>query len=143
MSSRPRPTTVKPMTVPAEKATFSPEFRLSRQALAVRALEAVAIFIPTKPLSPEKKPPVTKAKGTNQVRKCSAAMTHRMANMHAKNTRTTLYCRRRYALAPCRMKEAIFCICSVPSENERARFAINTANSSAQMEPRAEKMMKY
>ena len=28
-SSRPRPTTVKPMTAPEEKATFRPRFRLS------------------------------------------------------------------------------------------------------------------
>ena len=95
ISSRPRPTTVKPMTVPAEKATFKPEFRLSRQALAVRELEAVAIFMPTKPLRPEKKPPEMKAKGTNHVRKWSAAIRHRITNMQAKNTRTTLYCLRR------------------------------------------------
>ena len=95
MSSRPRPTTVKPMTVPAEKATWRPEFRLSRQALAVRELEAVAIFMPTKPLRPEKKPPVMKAKGTNQVRNSRAAIRHSTANMHPKNTSTTLYCRRR------------------------------------------------
>ena len=56
------------MTVPAEKAIRRPAFRPVRQALAVRALEAVAIFMPMKPLKPEKKPPVTKAKGTNQVR---------------------------------------------------------------------------
>ena len=91
MSSRPSPTTVKPMTVPAEKATFRPEFRLVWQALAVRALEAVAIFMPTKPDRPEKKPPVTKAKGTNQVSSFSAAMTHRITNINPKKTMTTLY----------------------------------------------------
>jgi hypothetical protein len=41
------------------------------------------------------------------------------------------------------MKEAIFFIRSVPSENDKARFAMNTANSRAQMEPRAEKIIKY
>ena len=49
MSNRPRPTTVKPMTAPEEKATFSPLFRLSEAACAVRALEEVAILMPTNP----------------------------------------------------------------------------------------------
>ena len=64
ISSRPSPTTVKPITLPAENATRRPLFSPSRQALAVRALAAVAIFIPIKPDRPEKKPPVRKAKGT-------------------------------------------------------------------------------
>ena len=42
ISSRPKPTTVKPMTEPAEKATRRPLFRLSWQALAVRELARVA-----------------------------------------------------------------------------------------------------
>ena len=37
MSRRPRPTTVKPMTAPEEKATLRPLFRLSLAAWAVRA----------------------------------------------------------------------------------------------------------
>ena len=37
MSSIPRPTTVKPMTEPEEKATRRPLFRLSEAAWAVRA----------------------------------------------------------------------------------------------------------
>ena len=45
-SSMPRPTTEKPMTLPEEKATRSPLFRLSLAALAVRALAEVAIFMP-------------------------------------------------------------------------------------------------
>ena len=64
MSSSPRPTTVKPITEPAEKATLRPLFNPVRQAFAVRAFAAVAIFMPIKPDRPEKKPPVTKAKGT-------------------------------------------------------------------------------
>ena len=48
-----RPTTVKPMTAPEEKATFRPRFRLSWAALAVRALELVAIFMPMKPARAE------------------------------------------------------------------------------------------
>ena len=65
MSSMPRPTTVKPMTEPEENATRSPRLRLSEAACAVRALALVAIFIPIKPESMEKIPPVTKAKGVN------------------------------------------------------------------------------
>ena len=52
------------MTEPAEKATRRPLLSPSLAALAVRALAAVAIFMPIKPESPEKKPPVMKAKGT-------------------------------------------------------------------------------
>jgi hypothetical protein len=64
ISKRPRPTTVKPITEPAEKATLKPRFSPSRQAFAVLALEAVAIFMPIKPESAEKNPPVIKANGT-------------------------------------------------------------------------------
>ena len=103
MSRRPRPTTVKPMTLPAEKATRRPLFRPSRQALAVRQLALVAIRIPTKPLRPEKKPPVRNANGTNQVSNLQAAIMHKTTIIQAKNTPTTVYCRLRYALAPWRM----------------------------------------
>ena len=65
MSSMPRPTTVKPMTEPEEKATRRPLFRLSEAAWAVRALELVAIFMPMKPASMDQMPPVRKAKGVN------------------------------------------------------------------------------
>ena len=61
ISSMPRPTTVKPMTEPEEKATRRPLFRLSDAACAVRALE----LMPMKPASMEETPPVTKAKGVN------------------------------------------------------------------------------
>ena len=93
ISNRPRPTTVKPMTLPAEKATRRPRFSPSWQALAVRQLEAVAIFMPTKPLKPEKKPPVKKANGTNQVSSLQAAITHSTTIIQAKNTPTTVYWR--------------------------------------------------
>ena len=65
MSSMPRPTTVKPMTEPEEKATRRPRFRLSEAAWAVRALELVAIFMPMKPASMDQIPPVRNAKGVN------------------------------------------------------------------------------
>ena len=95
MSNRPRPTTVKPMTEPAENATRRPLFRPSRQALAVRQLDLVAMRIPTKPLRPEKKPPVKNAKGTNHVSRWQAAMMHSTTIMQAKKIPTTVYCRRR------------------------------------------------
>ena len=56
MSRSPSPTTVKPMTEPAEKATLRPRFRLLWQAAAVRALALVAICMPTNPDRPEKNP---------------------------------------------------------------------------------------
>ncbi len=65
MSSRPRPTTVSPITAPERNAIFSPPSRLWRAALAVRAEAYVAVFMPKKPASPEKKPPVRKANGTH------------------------------------------------------------------------------
>ena len=61
-SINPRPTTVKPMTDPAEKATFKPRFRLWEAPCAVRQLAIVAVRMPMKPDRPEKKPPVIKAK---------------------------------------------------------------------------------
>ena len=95
MSNRPSPTTVKPMTEPAEKATRRPLFSPSRQALAVRQLDLVAMRMPTKPLRPEKKPPVRNAKGTNQVSSLQAAMMTSTTIMQAKKMPTTVYCRRR------------------------------------------------
>ena len=95
MSNRPKPTTVKPMTEPAEKATRRPLFSPSRQALAVRQLDLVAMRMPTKPLRPEKKPPVRNAKGTNHVSRWQAAMMHSTTIMQAKKIPTTVYCRRR------------------------------------------------
>ena len=47
--------------------------------------------IPTKPESPEKKPPVTKAKGTNQVRSPNAAIAARITNITAKKPIRILY----------------------------------------------------
>ncbi len=64
MSSRPSPTTTSPMTAPLLKATVNPLLREREEAAAVRELAYVAIFIPIKPESPEKKPPVINAKGT-------------------------------------------------------------------------------
>ena len=46
ISKRPKPTTVKPITEPAENATRRPLFKPSRQAFAVLLFEAVAIFMP-------------------------------------------------------------------------------------------------
>ena len=93
ISSRPRPTTVKPMTEPAENATRRPLFRPSRQALAVRQLALVAMRMPTKPERPEKNPPVRNAKGTNHVSSLQAAMMHSTTSMQAKKMPTTVYWR--------------------------------------------------
>jgi hypothetical protein len=67
-SNSPSPTTVNPITAPEENASLNPLFKLVRQALAVRALERVAMVIPQYPASAENIPPVKNAKGTNSVR---------------------------------------------------------------------------
>ena len=135
MSRSPRPTTVNPITEPAEKATLSPLFRLFWQAAAVRALALVAICIPTNPDRPEKNPPVTKAKGTNQVSMSKAAMAARITNITAKNPIRILYCRLRYAIAPLWIEAEIFAIRSVPCGKVRTFFALLNANRSAITEP--------
>ena len=94
MSSRPRPTTVKPMTEPEEKATRRPRFRLSEAAWAVRALELVAIFIPMKPASMDQIPPVRKAKGVNLDSispPVAKAMISRTMNTTTKTLATVVY----------------------------------------------------
>ena len=92
-SSSPSPTTTMPMTVPAEKATRRPPFRLCLAAQAVRALARVATLIPMKPARPEKIPPVRKANGTKRLIRFSqndSAM--KRANRAMKMIPTTLYC---------------------------------------------------
>ena len=93
MSRSPRPTTVKPMTDPAENATRRPRSSPVRQALAVRALERVAIRMPIKPDRAEKKPPDRKANGTNGFNSPHSAITPRIRNSTPKNTATIRYCR--------------------------------------------------
>ena len=62
-SRSPSPTTVKPITEPAEKATLRPLFRLREAPSAVLQFAIVAVRIPIKPDKPEKKPPVKNANG--------------------------------------------------------------------------------
>ena len=93
-SSIPRPTTVKPITEPEENATRRPLFKLSDAACAVRALEFVAIFMPIKPASMEKTPPVTKAKGVNRESISppdAKAITSSTAKTAAKTLNTVVY----------------------------------------------------
>ena len=119
------------MTLPAEKAMRRPRLSPSCAAAAVRQLARVAIVMPMKPERPEKKPPVTKAKGTNHVTKPAAAMPQSTTNMHAKKTATVRYCRLRNAEAPVRMARDIFCISGVPSEKARTFLLCSHANISA------------
>ena len=67
-SRRPKPTTIRPMTAPLEKATLKALFKLLRAAWAVRALAFVATIMPINPDSPEKNPPLKNANGTNTTR---------------------------------------------------------------------------
>ena len=90
-SSRPRPTTVKPMTEPALKATRRPLFRLLEAALAVRQLAMVAVRMPIKPDRPLKKPPVRNAKGVKKLKKPRNAMIRRITKTTAKKMATPLY----------------------------------------------------
>ena len=124
-SRSPRPTTVKPITLPAEKATRRPLLSPSVQAFAVRALDAVAIFIPIKPESPEYMPPVKNANGIyGFFRTLNSVNVSRMANTTRKKTVTTAYCRFRNADAPSRTAFEIFFIKSVPSSNFKTRLAV-------------------
>ena len=93
ISSKPKPTTVSPITAPERKATCSPASRLFWAPAAVRLLAQVAVFIPKKPASPEKKPPVMKAKGTYLL--CTDNTNeakNRSPKITTKNNATTLYC---------------------------------------------------
>ena len=93
MSRRPRPTTVSPITAPERNASFSPEFRERMAALAVLAEAYVAVFMPTNPARPEKKPPVRKANGTHGF--CTLnpyASTAKNAASITNTIVTTLYC---------------------------------------------------
>ena len=92
MSSRPSPTTVSPITAPERNASFRPEFRDLWVALAVLADAYVAVFIPTKPASPEKKPPVRKANGTHGFWIPNTASTAKITARMTKTIVTTLYC---------------------------------------------------
>ena len=94
MSSMPRPTTVKPMTEPDENATRRPLFRDSEAAYAVRAFEFVAIFMPIRPASIEKIPPVRNAKGVKRDSiwpRDAKAITIRMMNTTTKTFATVEY----------------------------------------------------
>ena len=94
ISSMPSPTTVKPITEPEENATRRPLFRLSEAACAVRALELVAIFMPTRPASIDQMPPVTNANGVNLesiLPPEAKAITSRTTNTMAKTLRTVVY----------------------------------------------------
>ncbi len=116
ISRRPRPTTVRPMTAPLRNAILRPELRLRMVALAVRAEAYVAVFMPTKPARPLKKPPVRKANGTQGF--CTPKPYARIANKAASTINTittTLYCCLRYAMAPSRTYCAISFMVGVPS----------------------------
>ena len=146
MSSIPSPTTVKPMTEPEEKATRSPLFRLSLAAWAVRALEFVAIFIPTRPASMDQIPPVRKAKGVNlesMAPPVPKAMASSRRNTTTKTLATVAYWCDRYALAPERMAEAIFFMASLPSEKASTRLLCSHANRIAAAAPRKPIQYKF
>ena len=123
ISRRPSPTTVKPITEPAENATLRPLLRLCCAAHAVRSFALVAMLIPIYPERPEKKPPVMKANGTYHVSLCAAAIPQRTQNMTMKKMITVRYWRFRKAAAPVRTNREISFILSVPSSEFSTFFA--------------------
>ena len=139
-SSRPRPTTVKPMTVPASKATRRPELRLLEAALAVRQLAMVAVRMPTKPARPEKNAPVRKANGVNQESMPANAMQIIAAKTTARKIATPAYWRLRYALAPSLTHLEILAISGVPSGALCTLLNFKNENTRAIIEPMPVKM---
>ncbi len=95
-----------PMTAPPEKATCRAAGRLLRAALVVRMLAAVATRMPKNPDSAEQKAPNTNASETSRTGPwLMAASTH--ATTMTK-TASTLYSRRRNAMAPFADRRADF-----------------------------------
>ena len=96
MSSKARPTTTRPMTAPERKAICSPLFSECLAPAVVRLEAKVAVRMPRKPASPEKKPPVMKANGTQGFCVCSTkAMKENRINIRRKTKATTRYWRLR------------------------------------------------
>ncbi len=134
-SSRLRPTTINPITVPLEKATLKPWFKLLLAANAVLELARVATSIPMNPARAEKNPPVRKANGVNIVRYPNWLRMKSIVNMTTKKTPTPIYCLLRYACAPSLIANDISFIFSVPS-SWRSIFAERyVAKSKAIKEP--------
>ena len=93
MSSKANPTTTRPITAPARKATLRPSLSDCLAAYAVRADALVAIFMPNQPHNPENKP----ATGT-PIAVCHAWVpwvdsTNKTATKATKTKATTLYWR--------------------------------------------------
>ncbi len=96
MSSRPKPTTTRPITAPERKATCRPRLRPSLQPCAVRDEAAVAVRMPMKPHRPREE--TARQKGDRHERILNAVLGQDEEN-HQQHQRirrsTTLYCRRR------------------------------------------------
>jgi len=93
MSSKPKPTTTRPITAPPRKAICSALFKLCVAPFAVLLLALVAVFIPKNPHNPEKKPPVRNATGTKGFWIPSSASTTKMMNKTTNTIETVLYWR--------------------------------------------------
>ena len=115
-SSRAKPTTTRPMTAPERKATLRPSFSDSFTAKVVRADAFVAIFMPNQPHRPEKRPAIGTPTAVIFDWIPAKPSTSRIATSTMKTTKTTLYCRVRYAMAPLRTASAISTMFASPSE---------------------------
>jgi len=92
MLSSPKPTTVRPITAPLRNATRRAPSSECRAWLAARAEERVAVFMPSQPQSPLKKPPARKANGMNGFCTPRNARTTKTPQRTANTIATVLYC---------------------------------------------------
>ena len=106
------------MTAPERNATRSPWSSEFFAAFAALFEAYVAVFMPKKPASPEKKPPVMNANGTQPFWTFRPyAKNAKKKNSRTNTSPTILYCCFKYASAPCRTCRAIFRMISVPSSS--------------------------
>jgi hypothetical protein len=97
-----------PITAPPENATCRAAGRPLRAALVVRMLAAVATRIPKNPDSAEQKAPNTNASETSRTGPCVDGRQHTATT--TTTSASTLYSRRRNAIAPSRTAAPISCI---------------------------------
>jgi hypothetical protein len=114
---RPRPTTSMPVMAPPLKATSSAGPMPRVAACAVRTLARTEMFMPMKPQAPDSTAPSTKP---------TAVFSPRNTRMSTASTTPTiamvLYCRARYAAAPCCTAPAISCMRALPASCDRIQL---------------------
>ncbi len=115
----PSPTTNRPVTLPASKATLSALGRPPRAASAVRTFARTEIPMPMNPAEADAAPPRMKPTAV-QMPKPGTPKNPGIASAMAITTATiatTRYCLPMYAIAPSWIAPAISCIFSLPAGN--------------------------